>query len=194
MKYLLDTNVFREVGKSRPHENVQAWLSGVDDAELAISALTVREVAKGIARLALSKPAVAEAIRMRTGAVFDAFAGRILAVDRAVVRPARTPHAPARSRKAGRFSEYTKVDVVQGIREKTLNESVEFGIVLAEGMRFELTVGLDTLQRFSKQPPSATRPPLRREGSSPGPPKAGRTRTRRLPAPSTRRPARGQTP
>jgi hypothetical protein len=32
---------------------------------------------------------------------------------------------------------------------------------MAEGMRFELTVGLDTLQRFSKPPPSATRPPLR---------------------------------
>ncbi len=32
---------------------------------------------------------------------------------------------------------------------------------LAEGMRFELTVGLDTLRRFSKPMPSATRPPLR---------------------------------
>jgi hypothetical protein len=86
MKYLLDTNVFREVGKSRPHENVQAWLLGIDDADLAISALTVREVAKGIARLAVSKPAVAEAIRTRTEAAFDAFAGRILAVDRAIAQ------------------------------------------------------------------------------------------------------------
>src|SRR5208337_938547 len=40
---------------------------------------------------------------------------------------------------------------------------------LAEGMRFELTVGVDPLQRFSKPPPSATRPPLRR-GNIPEPP------------------------
>jgi hypothetical protein len=33
---------------------------------------------------------------------------------------------------------------------------------LAEGMRFELTVEVDPLQRFSKPPPSATRPPLHR--------------------------------
>ena len=50
---------------------------------------------------------------------------------------------------------------------------------LAEGMRFELTVGLDTLQRFSKPPPSATRPPLRRERTFPEAPRG--LRTRRLP-------------
>src|SRR5260221_4019845 len=48
MKYLLDANVFREIGKTKPHENVRAWLASVDDADLAISALTVREVANGI--------------------------------------------------------------------------------------------------------------------------------------------------
>jgi predicted nucleic acid-binding protein len=32
MKYLLDTNVFREVGKTEPHENVSAWLASVNDA------------------------------------------------------------------------------------------------------------------------------------------------------------------
>ena len=36
------------------------------------------------------------------------------------------------------------------------------GDVLAEGMRFELTVRLDAVRRFSKPLPSATRPPLRR--------------------------------
>lgn len=86
MKYLLDTNVFREIGKAVPHENVDAWLATIDDADLAISALTVREVAKGIAKLASSKPDVAAAIAARTGLVFDAFAERILPVDRAVAR------------------------------------------------------------------------------------------------------------
>lgn len=49
MKYLLDTNVFREVGKDAPHRHVGAWLSRVDDSDVAVSALTVREVRKGIA-------------------------------------------------------------------------------------------------------------------------------------------------
>lgn len=84
MKYLLDTNVFRELGKSEPHLNVAAWLEGVDDADLAISAITVRETARGIARLMATKPGVGGLIRARTEAVFDAFAGRILPVDRAV--------------------------------------------------------------------------------------------------------------
>jgi hypothetical protein len=86
MKYLLDTSVFREIGKSEPHEHVRTWLAGVDDADLAISALTVREVAKGIARLTVSKPAVARAVTARTDAVFQAFAGRILSIDQAVAR------------------------------------------------------------------------------------------------------------
>lgn len=84
MKYLLDTNVFREIGKSKPHENVNAWLATVDDADLAISALTVREVAKGVAKVASSKPDVAVEIAARTEAAFDAFEGRILSIDRAV--------------------------------------------------------------------------------------------------------------
>jgi predicted nucleic acid-binding protein len=41
MRFLLDTNVFREIGKTRPDANVAAWLDTVDDADLAISALTV---------------------------------------------------------------------------------------------------------------------------------------------------------
>jgi toxin FitB len=62
MKYLLDTNVFREIGKTTPHEHVDAWLAGVDDTDLAISALTVREVSKGIARLRTSDPNLAAAM------------------------------------------------------------------------------------------------------------------------------------
>ncbi|HJU16183.1 MAG TPA: type II toxin-antitoxin system VapC family toxin [Stellaceae bacterium] len=84
MKYLLDTNVFREIGKSQPHANVSAWLATVDDADLAISALTVREIAKGVAKLRSPKPGVAAQIAARTEAVFDAFTGRILSIDRAV--------------------------------------------------------------------------------------------------------------
>jgi len=50
LKYLLDTNVLKEIGKPNPHENVVAWLETVDDADLAISAISVREIWKGIER------------------------------------------------------------------------------------------------------------------------------------------------
>jgi predicted nucleic acid-binding protein len=84
MKYLLDTNVLREVGKTTPHKNVAAWLKSVDDADLAIGALTVREIAKGVAKLRKTKPETAAALAATVEAIFDAFEGRILPVDRAV--------------------------------------------------------------------------------------------------------------
>jgi predicted nucleic acid-binding protein len=84
MKYLLDTNVFRELGKQQPHVNVHAWLDTVDDADLAISALTVREVTKGIIRLRTAKPEVARAIEVRVTTIFAAFSDRILPIDSAV--------------------------------------------------------------------------------------------------------------
>lgn len=84
MKYLLDTNVLRELGKSTPHKNVAAWLKTVDDADLSISALTVREVTKGVARLRAAKPEVAAALDIAVKTIFDAFEGRIWPIDRQV--------------------------------------------------------------------------------------------------------------
>lgn len=84
MKYLLDTNVLREIGKTSPHKNVAAWLKSVDDADLAISALTVREIAKGVVKLRKTKPDTAATLAAAVAAIFDAFDGRILPIDRAV--------------------------------------------------------------------------------------------------------------
>jgi predicted nucleic acid-binding protein len=84
MKYLLDTNVLRELGKTTPHQNVSAWLKTVDDVDLAISALTVREIAKGVAKLRKTKPDVANALAAATTTIFNAFEGRILPIDRLV--------------------------------------------------------------------------------------------------------------
>jgi predicted nucleic acid-binding protein len=81
MKYLLDTNVLREIGKTTPHRNVITWLDTVDDTDLAISALTVREVVKGIAKLRKKKPDAAKALATRTKVIFDAFEGRVLPID-----------------------------------------------------------------------------------------------------------------
>lgn len=65
---------------------------------------------------------------------------------------------------------------------------------LAEGMGFEPTVEVDPLQQFSKLPPSATRPPLRRERQhgictyayTPPPAGAQPSRPRRPKAPAAR--------
>ncbi|WP_205586538.1 hypothetical protein [Rhizobium sp. CCGE532] len=48
MKYLLDTNVLKEIGRPVPHENVAAWLDTVDDTDLAISVISVREVSTAL--------------------------------------------------------------------------------------------------------------------------------------------------
>lgn len=80
MKFLLDTNVFREIGKTKPHPNVAAWLRTVDDSELAISVITVREVRKGVVRLQATKRDAADKIEMRVREIFDAFGERILPV------------------------------------------------------------------------------------------------------------------
>lgn len=84
MKFLLDTNVLRELGKTSPHKNVAAWLKSVDDADLAISALTVREIAKGVVKLKKTKPETAAALGAIVTTIFDAFEDRILPIDRAV--------------------------------------------------------------------------------------------------------------
>ena len=84
MKYLLDTNVLRELGKTSPHRNVAAWLKTVDDGDLAISALSVREITKGVGKLRKTKPATAAALNAAVTAIFDAFEGRILSVARFV--------------------------------------------------------------------------------------------------------------
>lgn len=84
MKYLLDTNVLREIGKTDPHEHVAAWLKTVDDSDLAISVLSVREITKGVAKLRKTKPEIAETLARAVEAIFDAFEGRTLSIDRRV--------------------------------------------------------------------------------------------------------------
>ncbi|MBC7635016.1 MAG: type II toxin-antitoxin system VapC family toxin [Acetobacteraceae bacterium] len=42
--YLLDTNVVSELRKTRPHGAVLAWIGGVADADLHLSAVTIGEI------------------------------------------------------------------------------------------------------------------------------------------------------
>lgn len=84
MRYLLDTNVLREVGRRQPHPKVAAWLASVDDSELAVSVLTLREIERGIGLLRDAKPQAAEDLARRVEVVMDAFGERILPIDRQV--------------------------------------------------------------------------------------------------------------
>lgn len=46
--YLLDTNVVSELRKPKPHGGALAWLQGMDDAHLFLSAVTIGEIQLGI--------------------------------------------------------------------------------------------------------------------------------------------------
>jgi toxin FitB len=46
--YLLDTNVVSELRKPRPHGAVVAWIQGVEDKDLFVSAVTIGEIQAGI--------------------------------------------------------------------------------------------------------------------------------------------------
>ena len=81
--YLLDTNVLRETG-SRGHLNVRAWLRSVPDTALFISALTVLEARRGWEVRRQRDPALAEAQLAGLAALEEAYAGRIVPVDRGV--------------------------------------------------------------------------------------------------------------
>jgi predicted nucleic acid-binding protein len=84
MRFLLDTNVFREIGRVTPHANVAAWLAKVDDGDLTVSVLTVREVRKGIVRLRATKPNVADDIEKRMMENLGLFGDRILPITREI--------------------------------------------------------------------------------------------------------------
>lgn len=84
MKYLLDTNVLREM---RPggHKNVRIWLATIDDSELCISALTIKEIQEGIAREHARRPTQQTlGAQHRLDALVQAYRDRIIPIDREI--------------------------------------------------------------------------------------------------------------
>ena len=82
MKYLLDTNVLREM-HPRGHKNVRLWLATVDDDELCISVLTIEEIQEGIARAHARRPTQRTLdAQHRLDALMQAYRDRIIAIDR----------------------------------------------------------------------------------------------------------------
>ena len=60
--YLLDTNVVSELRKPKPHGAVLAWIRGVEDAQLFLSAVTLGEIQAGIEITRQQVPDKAQAI------------------------------------------------------------------------------------------------------------------------------------
>lgn len=69
--YLLDTMVISELRRQRPHGAVLAWLEGVDDSDLRLSAVTLGEIQAGIERTREQNPTRAGELE----AWLDAIAG-----------------------------------------------------------------------------------------------------------------------
>lgn len=84
IRYLLDTNVVSELSKPNPHANVVAWQKAIPEDELAISAITIRELAYGVANAENQKSAKAPAYAASLTKIRAAFEGRILPIDDAV--------------------------------------------------------------------------------------------------------------
>jgi toxin FitB len=84
VKYLLDTNVLREM-HPRGHKNVRLWLATIDDSELCISALTIKEIQEGIAREQARRPTQRTMdAQHRLDALVQTYSDRIVPIDREI--------------------------------------------------------------------------------------------------------------
>ncbi|MSO93054.1 MAG: type II toxin-antitoxin system VapC family toxin [Rhodospirillales bacterium] len=83
MSYLIDTNVISEVRKgARCDPHVAAWYESIDDESLYLSVLVLGEIRSGVERARRRDPARAKALDTWLSDVRDAFAERVLPIDR----------------------------------------------------------------------------------------------------------------
>jgi len=82
--FLLDTMVISELRRQRPHGAVLAWLKGVDDADLRLSAVTLGEIQTGIEMTRKQNPARASELEVWLDAV--AASWNVLPMDGTIFR------------------------------------------------------------------------------------------------------------
>jgi toxin FitB len=78
-KYLLDTNVVSELRKPKPHGGVIAWISGLRDEQLYLSAVTMGELQAGIERTRTQDPSKAREIEKWADQLEESY--RVLPMD-----------------------------------------------------------------------------------------------------------------
>ena len=81
--YLIDTNVISELTKARPNRGAVEWVANVREGY--VSVLTLGEIIRGATLKRLRHGSAADRIPAWIDRVEREYAGRILAVDRAVV-------------------------------------------------------------------------------------------------------------
>lgn len=83
MKFLLDTCVISALRYPQDNASLVEWISGIDESDLYLSAITIGELEKGVSRLpeGKKKAAVSEWVRH---AVANRFENRVLPIDAAV--------------------------------------------------------------------------------------------------------------
>ena len=81
MRFLLDTNVISHIGKPGADRNLRQWLKSVDEEQIRISVITVRELRYGSEKARVERHAAALPIDARVSAILGAYAGRILPID-----------------------------------------------------------------------------------------------------------------
>jgi predicted nucleic acid-binding protein len=80
VSFLLDTSVISELVKKNPRRQVVDWIDGQEESTLFLSALTVGELEKGIAKL----PASARKRKLLSWVrrdLAERFGGRLLPID-----------------------------------------------------------------------------------------------------------------
>jgi toxin FitB len=82
--FLLDTMVISELRRQRPHGAVLAWLKGVDDADLRLSAVTLGEIQAGIEMTRKQSPKRADELEVWLDAV--AASWNVLPIDGTIFR------------------------------------------------------------------------------------------------------------
>ena len=77
--YLLDTNVVSELRKAKPHGAVTAWLGGLREEQVFISAVTLGELQAGVERVRSQDPERAREIEYWVDRVAES--SRVLPMD-----------------------------------------------------------------------------------------------------------------
>ncbi len=80
MRYLLDTNVVSELVRTRPDEQVVAWLRRLRTPQIYLSVLTVGEIRTGVQRLMSRDAARATALETWVHGLEETYGDRILPV------------------------------------------------------------------------------------------------------------------
>jgi predicted nucleic acid-binding protein len=135
--YLLDTNVVSELRRTRPHGGVLAWLQGVDDRDLYLSAVTIGEIQAGIEITRDQDPDKAADIEAWLDQVAESY--NLLSMDASVFRDwARLMHG-----QANHLAEDAMIAATARLNGLT---------VVTRNVRDFATFGVQTLNPFNTAP------------------------------------------